>query len=224
MILCIGNVLSGEELQQIVGQLDKETFVDGKLTAGWHAKLVKNNTQLKSDTESARGAIDSVSRAIARNNVFQMAARPKIVRPPLIARYAPGMSYGSHVDNTIMSGPNGPMRTDISVTLFLNEPSEYAGGELVIEDSRGQQAFKLPAGSMAIYPSTNLHRVEELTEGVRLVAVTWVQSLVRDANDREVLFELDTVRQSLFKQSGKTRDFDILSKAFANLMRKWAEV
>jgi len=223
MILCIGNVLSPEELQQVNSQLKTADFVDGKLTAGWHAKLVKNNEQLKSDTEPARAAMDLVGKAIARNSVYQMAARPKYARPPLIARYTPGMEYGLHVDNTLMSGPQGTMRTDLSLTLFLNDPSEYAGGELIIEDTRGRQAFKLDAGAMVLYPSTTLHRVAPVSEGTRLVAVTWVQSFVRDPSDRELLFDLDTVRQTLFKQSGKTREFDILSKTHANLYRKWAD-
>jgi len=223
MILCIGNVLSPEELQQVNSQLKAASFADGKLTAGWHAKLVKNNEQVQSDMAPARAAMDLVTKAIARNAVFQMAARPKVIRPPLIARYGPGMEYGSHVDNTLMSSPQGTMRTDISLTLFLNDPSEYAGGKLAIEDTRGRQAFKLDAGAMVLYPATTLHCVTPVTEGVRFVAVSWVQSFVRDPGDRELLFDLDTVRKALFAQSGKSSEFDLLSKTHANLYRKLAD-
>ena len=117
-----------------------------------------------------------------------------------------------------------PMRSDVSLTLFLSDPATYTGGELVIESTQGEQAFKLPAGAMIIYPSSTLHRVEPVTQGVRLAAVTWVQSLVRDMADREILFDLDTARKAVFAQHGKTAEFDLLSKSLANLLRKWVDL
>jgi len=222
MILCMSNVLTPDELTQVLTTLQKADFVDGKLTAGWHARLVKNNLQAQ-DSETSRSLKQFLVDAIWRNGLFQMAVRPKVLRSPLLSRYETGMGYGTHVDNAMMGDPH-PMRSDVSLTLFLNSPDEYDGGELVIEDSLGERPFKLDAGSMIIYPSTTLHRVEAVTRGVRLVAVSWVQSYVRDPGDREILFELDTTRKALFEQYGKTPEFDLISKSHANLLRKWVEV
>ena len=133
------------------------------------------------------------------------------------------MSYGSHTDNALM-GDADLMRSDLSLTLFLSSPNIYSGGELIIEGSQGEASFKLEAGSMVIYPSTTLHRVEPVTRGERLVAVTWVQSLIRDCQDREILFDLDTARQVIFEQYGKTPAFDLISKSHANLLRKWVDL
>ena len=116
------------------------------------------------------------------------------------------------------------MRTDLSLTLFLNEPDSYAGGELVVESTQGEQSFKLAAGALVLYPSSTLHRVNPVTSGVRVVAVTWIQSTIRDPQQREILFDLDTARRSLFQQHGKTADFDRVTKSHANLMRMWVEM
>ncbi|NJR58041.1 MAG: Fe2+-dependent dioxygenase [Cyanobacteria bacterium CRU_2_1] len=238
MILCIADVLTSEELDLILSKLKTAPFVDGKATAGWHARLVKQNTQLASKALVAEEVKSIVHKALERNTLFQMAVRPKYIRPVLFSRYEPGMFYGNHVDNALMESsapidshptdtPHSPaqslMRSDVSLTLFLNAPSTYIGGELVIESIQGEQAFKLDAGAVVIYPSSTLHRVEPVTQGVRLVAITWIQSLIRDPNEREILFDLDTVRQALFKQSGKTPEFDLIAKSHANLLRKWAE-
>ena len=225
MLMCIADVLTADELAAIVGQLGKATFVDGKLTAGWHARLVKHNTQVQEDGSGILPELQSiVHNAINRNPLFQMAARPKVIRSPLFSRYESGMSYGTHVDNALMANGNCWMRSDLSLTLFLSDPDTYMGGELVIESTHGEQVFKLPAGSMIVYPSSTLHRVETVTSGIRLAAVTWVQSLVREAGDREILFDLDTARQLLFEKSGKTPEFDLISKSHANLLRKWSEL
>ncbi|RMF64682.1 MAG: Fe2+-dependent dioxygenase [Cyanobacteria bacterium J069] len=222
MILCIDAVLTDEELESIATALQTAPFIDGKTTAGWYAQQVKHNMQLEGGTvaEDMRSLVMS---ALQRNALFQMAAYPKVIRPPLISRYTVGMSYGSHVDNALMGG-SFPMRTDLSLTLFLNSPDAYDGGELVIEDTLGHHPFKLAAGAMVLYPATTLHRVAPVTRGTRLVAVTWVQSLVRDAGDRELLFELDTARQSLFQNHGKTPEFDRITKCHANLLRRWVEL
>lgn len=227
MILCIDAVLTDEELETIATALKTAPFVDGKATAGWHARQVKHNTQIEAGA-AAENVRSLVLAALQRNAIFQMAAYPKTIRPPLISRYEEGMSYGTHVDNALMGSSNASrtdlMRTDLSLTLFLNPPDDYDGGELVIEDTLGHHPFKLPAGAMVLYPATTLHRVEPVTRGTRLVAVTWVQSLVRNAGDRELLFELDTARQSLFQQHGKTPEFDQITKCHANLLRRWVEV
>jgi PKHD-type hydroxylase len=133
------------------------------------------------------------------------------------------MSYGSHVDNAFM-GTDPKIRSDLSLTVFLRSPATYEGGELVIETTQGEEAFKLEAGAMVLYPSSTLHRVEPVTQGVRLVAVAWVQSLVKDPAERELLFDLDTARQAIFAKDGKTAEFDLISKSHANLLRKWGEI
>ncbi|MEO1429001.1 MAG: Fe2+-dependent dioxygenase [Cyanobacteria bacterium J06633_8] len=223
MILTIENILTDEELEAITSKLQDAEFVDGKLTAGWFAKQVKNNTQLSGSAEGSRELRTIAIKAIQRNPLFQAAVKPKIIRPILFSCYEPGMYYGSHVDNAIMGGEKS-IRSDVSFTLFLNSPSSYKGGELVIDTSLGEQVFKLEAGSMVVYPSTTLHRVEKVVEGKRLAAVSWVQSFVREPSEREILFDLDTAKQVMFHKHGKTPEFDLISKTHANLLRKWAEV
>lgn len=224
MILCIGDVLTSEELNTIATQLAEAEFVDGNITAGWHARLVKHNTQLPKGAVELEGVRSLIGAALQRHHLFQMAVRPKRIHPLLISRYEPGMAYGTHTDDALMSAQQQVLRSDISFTLFLNPPTEYQGGELVIDSTQGEQGFKLAAGSMIVYPSSTLHRVETVTEGRRLAAVSWVQSFVRDPQEREILFDLDRVRQTLFEQQGKTHEFDLLCKTHANLLRKWVEV
>ena len=223
MILTIENVLTAEELNVITSKLEDAEFVDGKLTAGWFAKKVKNNTQLSGNAEANQQLRTIAIKALKRNRLFQAAVKPKIIRPILFSCYQAGMYYGSHTDNAIMGGEK-PIRSDVSFTLFLNSPSSYKGGELVIDTSLGEQAFKLEAGSAIVYPSTTLHRVEKVETGKRLAAVSWVQSFVREPSEREILFDLDTAKQIMFQKYGKTAEFDLITKSYANLLRKWAEV
>ncbi len=223
MILAIENILTTEEVEVIVSQLKTGEFIDGKLTAGWFAKKVKNNTQLSGNTQVGNELRTIIVKAIKRNRLFQAAVKPKIIRPVIFSCYETGMYYGSHTDNAIM-GSEEPIRSDVSFTLFLSSPSTYKGGELVIDTSLGEQTFKLEAGSMIVYPSTTLHRVETVIEGKRLAAVSWVQSLVREPSEREILFDLDTAKQIIYQKNGKTPEFDLISKTQANLLRKWAEV
>ncbi|WNZ25509.1 Fe2+-dependent dioxygenase [Leptolyngbya sp. NK1-12] len=222
MLLCIANVLTPDELNLIVSKLATAEFVDGKITAGWHARLVKHNTQMDASAPVGSEVKNLVMSALQRNALFQMAVRPKLIRPPLFSRYQVGMSYGSHVDNALMGDPL--MRSDVSLTLFLSPSDTYDGGELVLETPQGEEEIKLDAGAMAVYPSSTLHRVEPVTRGTRLVAVTWIQSLVRDAHEREILFDLDTARQAIFDKYGKTPEFDLISKSHANLLRKWVDL
>jgi PKHD-type hydroxylase len=218
MIFRIPDILAPEELEYITSSLAQAEFVDGRLTAGWHAKLVKNNQQLK-HSDSQQELKELIRKALSRNVLFQMAVRPKIVHSILFSRYDTGMSYGRHTDNALMG--DSFWRSDVSFTLFLT--STYEGGELVIEGADDEKAYKLEAGTMIVYPSTTLHRVDPVTKGSRLVVVGWVQSLVRDASEREILFELDTVRHAIFAKDGKTPEFDLIAKSVANLLRKWAE-
>ncbi|MBL1209842.1 Fe2+-dependent dioxygenase [Geminocystis sp. GBBB08] len=222
MILHLDNILTPETLIIINQQLETLKFIDGKATAGWYARLVKNNQQLSVKSTGAETLKNLVYTALEKNVVFQMATLPRKIHSLLFSRYKQGMSYGSHVDNALM-GQSSIWRSDISFTIFLNSPLEYEGGELVLEEMNGERSFKLEAGSLILYPSYTLHRVETVTSGVRKVAVGWVQSLVRNPVKREILFDLDTVRRSLFHQEGKTTEFDLLSKSHANLLRQFAE-
>lgn len=223
MIFSIEQIFSPDELAEIRQVLDKAEFVDGKLTAGWHAKLVKNNQQLKNGT-SQKELQAKVRASLVKNALFQAAVRPKSIHSLLFSRYDVGMSYDTHVDNALMGRSSGLYRSDVSFTLFLNSPQDYQGGELVIEGVQSEQKYKLEAGSTIIYPSTTLHRVNPVTEGTRLVVVGWVQSTVRDASDREILFDLETARRAIFAKSGKTAEFDLISKSMANLLRKWVDL
>lgn len=223
MMLTIPDVLTSEELNSVVSSLNTADFVDGKATAGWHAKLVKQNTQLKNEANYSQDLKETIKNVLRRNTLFQIAVQPKLIHSMLFSRYEVGMSYGSHIDNALMGGQEF-LRSDVSLTLFLSPPSSYGGGELVIESVEGETTFKLEAGSAVVYPSSSLHRVNPVTEGVRLVAVAWVQSLVRDPHEREILFDLDVARRALFDRQGKTTEFDLISKSHANLLRKWADV
>ena len=223
MIFSIDQILSPDELTEIKQVLDRAEFVDGKLTAGWHAKLVKNNQQLKAGT-SQNELKAKIRAALNKNPLFQTAIRPKSIHSLLFSRYSEGMSYDTHVDNALMSGKSGLSRSDVSFTLFLSDPDEYTGGELTIEGVQSGQSYKLETGSAIFYPSTTLHRVNPVTKGTRLVVVGWVQSIIREGSDREILFDLETARRAIFAKSGKTPEFDLVSKSIANLLRKWAEV
>jgi len=221
MIVRIPNVLSADELSDVHQTLKTAEFVDGTLTAGWYAKQVKHNQQLA--TRTAQDIRDRITTVLDRHPLFQAAVRPKKIHSMLISRYETGMSYGRHADNALMGTGSQRWRSDVSFTVFLNAPTDYEGGELVMEGVDDEQAYKLDRGGAIAYPSSTLHRVDPVISGVRLVAVGWIQSWVRDPAQREILFELDTVRRSLFAQHGKTNEFDLLSKNVANLLRRWAD-
>jgi PKHD-type hydroxylase len=223
MMLLISGVLSTVDLQEAKSVLASAAFKDGRETAGWHAALVKNNEQADAEAPGVRALQLRFEALLRRNALFDMAARPRAIAPLMFSRTAPGMAYGSHVDDALMGGERR-LRSDLSLTLFLSAPDEYAGGELVVESSAGEQAFKPDAGSIVLYPSSSLHRVEPVRAGSRLVAVTWIQSLVRDPAQRELLFTLDSARRALFEREGKSREFDQISLCHANLMRMWAEL
>ncbi|ATJ82551.1 Fe2+-dependent dioxygenase [Halomonas beimenensis] len=224
MILCIDQAISPELLSRVRATLAETDFRDGRETAGWHARTVKQNEQADGRRPEIAELRQEVAKALQANPLFQMAARPKRMKPLMFSRYQEGMTYGNHVDDAIMATPQGAMRTDLSFTLFLNDPDSYDGGELLVDSTAGEQTYKLPAGALILYPSSTLHRVEPVTRGERLAAVGWAQSQVRDPQQREILFDLDTTRRQEFEANGKTRTFDMLSKSLANLLRMWAEV
>lgn len=222
MLLCIADVLSPELLARVRKSLTRAAFHDGRQTAGWAARDVKANLQLPADSPSYPPLESLVREALVRNELFVLATMPKAMRPVMFNRYDTGMSYGDHVDDAIM-GSNPSIRTDVSFTLFLSEPAEYEGGELILDDVMGTQSYKMPAGSLVLYPSVYLHRVEPVTSGSRLAAVGWVQCMVRDSAKRQILFDIESVRRNVMRQQGKSADFDTLSKCGSNLLRMWAE-
>ena len=217
MLFTIPDLLSPSEVIALCNRLQKIPLVDGKSTAGWHAKTVKQNQQL--DAKQAEPLGKEVRSHLMAHPLFQAAARPKQIQSVRFNRYSDGMTYGRHTDNALMNGA----RTDISFTLFLSDPDSYEGGELVVEGVDSEQGYKLPAGSVLVYPSTGLHRVDPVTSGFRWSAIGWGQRQVRQAQQREILFELDTARRSLFAKHGKTDEFDLISKSLSNLMRQGVE-
>jgi PKHD-type hydroxylase len=218
MILAIADVLSPSEVAEVRAGLAGAAFVDGRTSAGWSARLVKANLQAGAGpaVDRVRALVEARLRAHA---VFALATRPKSIIGPLFSRYEPGHAYGTHVDDALIAG----MRSDVSFTLFLSAPDSYDGGELIIDTPAGEEAFKLPPGSLVTYPATALHRVAPVTRGERLAAAGWVRSYIRDAGRRELLFDLDTARRRLFDREGKTAEADLLAKCAANLLRLWCE-
>jgi PKHD-type hydroxylase len=219
MQIVISDVLPPEDVKTVCGLLQRARFVDGRTTAGFGARLVKNNRQAAGDDRKLETIRKLIASRILGNELFQIAVRPKVLSPLLFSRYEKAMHYGSHVDDALMNG----MRSDVSFTLFLSEPDQYDGGELVIESAAGEEPVKLTAGSLFAYPSTALHRVNDVTRGSRLAAVGWTRSFIRDPAQRELLFDLDTARRDIFARDGKSKAFDLASKSLSNLIRMWAE-
>ena len=218
MILSIAAVLTEADVATVRAGLSGAIFAAGEATAGWSAKLVKSNLQASDSAEIERLRA-FVELRLAEHAVFALATRPKTIIGPLFSRYQPGHAYGAHVDNALIDG----LRTDVAFTLFLSDPKSYDGGDLVIDQASGEEAFKLPAGCVVVYPATTLHRVAPVTRGERLAAAGWVRSYVRDPARRELLFELETARRRLFEREGKTVEGDLLAKCAANLMRMWCD-
>jgi PKHD-type hydroxylase len=224
MLLTIPGLLNPAQLNKIREILAGAEFVDGRLTAGFAAARVKRNLELKQDPERLQRLIRIIMASLAHNETFRFGALPHRVADPIVARYEPGMTYGDHVDDPIM-GTSGPrFRTDVSMTIFLNPPESYEGGELTVRTPFGDRKVKLPAGDAVIYPSSSLHHVAEVTAGERLVALTWIQSYVRDAARRELLYELNLARESLLKEAPGTETTGYVDRSYANLLRMWADL
>jgi PKHD-type hydroxylase len=218
----VPDLLDAAVLEMLRKELDGGSFADGRRTASGLAAAVKRNLQLEQPEEAPTAAARILLEALARSERFRAVTFARAIRRPEFARYEVGMEYGRHLDAPIQGG-RPPIRADLSLTVFLNEPEEYAGGELVIETRTGEQRLKLPAGQAVVYPADTFHRVEPVTRGVRLVAVTWVQSHVRDPQLREILVDLDTVAARLRAVAPDSEELQLLSRSRDNLLRKVAE-
>lgn len=222
MLVDIPNLLNEPQIAKLKEILADGTFVDGKLTAGMAAKRVKDNQEIQQEPELLQRLYRVIMSAVGHNARFRSAALPYRMADFIFARYQPGMHYGDHVDDPIMGG--GKFRSDVSMTVFLNDPSDYEGGELVVRTPFGDQKVKLPAGSAVVYPSSSVHHVAEVTKGERLVALTWIQSFVRDAGQRELLFELDQAREHLLRTEPESDHAKAVDRSYVNLLRMWADV
>ena len=223
MIVHIPGVLNASQVQSARAALLAADWVDGLATAGHQGAAVKCNRQLAEGSPLARELGDMVLAALERHPLFISAALPEQVYPPMFNRYEGGETFGTHVDNAVrlLPGSGRKFRTDVSATLFLAEPDSYDGGELLVEDTYGAHAVKLPAGDLVLYPSTSLHRVEPVTRGVRLASFMWVQSLVADVGERALLFDLDTAIQRLAQTGGDESARLQLTGCYHNLLRRW---
>lgn len=226
MLITIDNVLSKDEVHQFRQRLDTCDWQGGSATAGSLATHVKRNQQVADGSPLAVELGNHVLRAVAKNPLFISAALPRKIYPPKFNRYADGGTYGAHVDSAVMQlpGSHEQMRTDVSATLFLAEPSEYDGGELEIEGPFGVQSVKLAAGDMVVYPSTSLHRVTPVTRGARIASFFWIESLVPDEGERSLLFDLDQAIQHITPAvAADDQRLLHLTGVYHNLLRRWAQ-
>jgi PKHD-type hydroxylase len=223
----IPDVLTPDEVAHCRAVLDAADWIDGNATSGFQAAMAKNNQQLPQDGAAAREVGTLIVQALQANPLFVSAALPRTILPPLFNRYGVGMGFADHVDNSIRRDPSTgqPLRTDLSITVFLSDPEDYDGGELVVEDSYGSHLVKLAAGAAILYPASSLHHVTQVTRGVRTASFFWIQSLVRDDAKRALLLDMDVSIQRLSGSVGPT-DPSVLSLTgtYHNLLRMWAEV
>jgi PKHD-type hydroxylase len=216
-------VLDQDELRQIVTRLAGGKFVDGKLTAGGPAREVKNNLQVERSGPELTDIDQIILAALGRNQALQSFAFAKRILLPLFNRYENGMQYGAHVDAAVMGKGADQIRTDLSMTVFLNDPASYDGGELALQTPLGEEEIKLEAGEAVVYPSTTVHRVTPVTRGVRLAAVTWIQSSVPDERLRAILFDLGNAMRKA-DESGNQELRTLLHKSYNNLLRHALDV
>ena len=224
MLVTIPDVLSKDEIRIINELMTAAEFHDGTVSAGSEARRVKKNEEMNLSEQDTQRLNNVVMGKLVQNPTYIAAAFASRIAAPYYAKYTAGMYYGNHVDDPVMGPPHQRYRADISVTIFLNEPEEYDGGELVIQTPFGEQQVKLPAGSAVMYPSGSTHRVAEVTRGERLVAVTWLQSSVRDPARREVLYKLAQVRDSLIASAPDSEELEKLSYSYINLLRMWTDL
>jgi len=225
MITHIKQVINPQQLITVRKFLDHQNFVDGSFSAQNIAGKVKNNQELVQDNNPQINSINNiVMGSLISNEEYKASVLMKKIGLPFYAKYLQGMSYGGHIDNPIMGQKGQYYRTDVSTTIFLNEPDEYEGGEVVIKTNYGEQGFKLAAGDALIYPSTSWHYVKEVTQGQRLVCVTWAQSMVREANKREILYELYQAKEKLLKENPQSEEARHVDVTYTKLIQLWADV
>ena len=224
MLLHIPDVLSREQVTQMRAMLDAADWTDGRETVGAQGAQVKRNQQLPDASPLRRQLGEAVLAALAKNPLYHAAALPLRTLPPRFNRYEGGGQYGFHVDGAVMGlTAEAQLRSDVSCTLFLSEPDEYDGGELIVNDTYGEHEVKLPAGDLIVYPSSSLHRVVPVTRGTRVASFFWVQSLIRDDGRRRLLFELDASIQRLTQTGADAAALLQLTGVYHNLLRQWAE-
>ena len=216
-------VLDSRQVETAKQLMRHGRFVDGILSAGMAAQRVKHNEELSLKDQQLADLNNLVMGSLVRHPVYSSAAMPKKVAAPYYARYTQGMSYGEHVDDPVM-GQGEIYRSDLSVTIFLSDPADYEGGELLIQTDFGEQRVKLPAGDAVLYPSSSIHRVSEVTSGERLVAVSWIQSLVRDPDKRALLHELNQARETLLQEQPDAPETARVNHSYINLVRMWSEI
>jgi PKHD-type hydroxylase len=224
MYLQLQQLLNAEAVETIRNDLPEAPFADGSVTATGAAKKVKQNLQLPREHQLTQKINRLLEAGLQNNFLFREAVLPKAVLPFLVSKYEQGMQYGMHVDSPLMYAHPVQLRADMSMTVFLNDPSEYEGGELEIADDPSPRLFKLKAGDAVIYPTTQLHRVREVMAGRRVVAVTWIQSLVKDAAQREMLFRLKTLQEILNKQQQGSEAHLLSQQLHSNMLRMWSEI
>jgi PKHD-type hydroxylase len=224
MMLAVPKVLNPAQLAKVREILAAAPFVDGKLSAGHAAARVKLNQEVARGAGELDRLNEVVMNALVRHPIYRAGALPLRVATPYYARYTPGMTYGDHVDDPIMGSDGMVYRSDVAVTVFLSEVDEYDGGELVVRTSFGEQRVKLPAGDAVMYPASSLHHVAPVARGERLVAVTWVQSAVRDPARRELLYELNLARETLLRESPDSDTAAWVNRSYVNLIRMWSDI
>jgi len=227
MLVAIPQALNPEQLQAVRARLDAagDAWIDGRVSAGYQGVPVKFNQQIDERADVAAQCQSLVLGALERHPLFISAALPNEVYPPMFNRYGEGMSFGAHVDGSVRIHPHTgrKLRTDVSATLFLTDPADYDGGELVVLDTFGEHRVKLPAGDLILYSATSRHHVTQVTRGSRWSSFFWVQSMVRDESARSMLFDLDTAIQGLRNQIGDNTEVVALTGLYHNLLRRWAE-
>ncbi len=227
MLVTIDDVLSADAVRTCREALAEADWIDGRATAGAQSGAAKRNLQVAEGSSCARRLGELVHDALSRSPTFLAAAVPLRIFPPLFNCYRTGQRFDAHVDNAVRRVPGTAVRirTDLSCTLFLSDPDSYAGGELLIEDASAEREFKLPAGSLVLYPSTSVHRVAPVTRGERLACFFWLQSMVKDNAARQLLFDLDQAIQELSAKRGIDDHLCVrLSAIYHNLTRRWSEI
>jgi PKHD-type hydroxylase len=224
MLTHIKGILDQNQLATAHKLIAAGKYSDGSTSAGMAARRVKHNEELVLDETQMSELNNLVMNSLVNHPVYRSAALPLRVAAPYYAHYTQGMSYGSHVDDPIMGMGSELYRSDVSITIFLSSPDDYDGGELVVQTAFGEQQVKLPAGDAVLYPSSSVHRVAEVTQGERLVAVTWVQSLVQEPEKRALLHDLNQARETLLRDKPDAAETRQVNQSYVNLVRMWADI